>query len=256
MREESWNRFEEQERMENRKHSEPSDEYSFYEAVANGDIETVEQNFARGDFVNQEGKGKLSLNFLRNTKYHFVVTAALVTRFCIDAGMENEEAYTLSDFYILKMDECADIQSVVAVYTDMVMDFTRRMRVLKRPASLSKPVLKCINYIYENLTKQIKIDELAKVSDLSENYLSHLFKNEMGVSPADYIREQKIVYAKQMLLNSDYSVMQIADMLSFSSQSHFVQVFKNMVGLTPKKFREQKPEFLKNKKGTGYEKKD
>ena len=76
------------------------------------------------------------------------------------------------------------------------------------------------------------------------------------VIPADYIREQKIVYAKQMLLNSDYSVMQIADMLSFSSQSHFVQVFKNMVGLTPKKFREQKPEFLKNKKGTGYEKKD
>ena len=69
----------------------------------------------------------------------------------------------------------------------------------------------------------------------------------MGVSPADDIREQKIIYAKQMLLNSDYSVMQISDMLSFSSQSHFVQVFKNMVGLTPKKFREQKPEFLKNK---------
>lgn len=236
----TWNSFEETERMKNKKHSIPSDEYNFYDAVASGDVELIEENCAKKEFMNPKGKGCLSPDHLRNVKYHFVITAALTTRFCTDAGMENEEAYTLSDFYILKMDECQSVLEVSDLHDEMVLDFTKRMRLIKRPASLSKPVLKCVNFIYENLTDRISIEDLAKVSNLSATYLPRLFKSEMGVAPADYIRERKILYAKQLLKDSNYSITQIADMLSFSSQSHFVQVFKKSTGTTPKKFREQK----------------
>mgnify|MGYP003303072813 CR=1 FL=1 len=50
--------------------------------------------------------GKLSENKLQNIRYHFVVTTAMIARYCVHNGMEQEKAYGLSDFYILKMDKC------------------------------------------------------------------------------------------------------------------------------------------------------
>lgn len=53
-----------------------------------------------------------------------------------------------------------------------------------------------------------------------------------------YIREQKIDMAKNLLKYSDYSMIDIANRLSFSSQSHFIQQFREVVGMTPKKYRD------------------
>ena len=87
-------------------HRSPSVEYSFYNAVRSGDMETVTANCKNDSFLHLEGTGVLSRNPLTNIKYHFVVTAAMLTRYCIDGGLEPEQAYRLSDFYILKMDSC------------------------------------------------------------------------------------------------------------------------------------------------------
>ncbi len=232
-----WNKFEEKERAMKKKHRPVEDEYTFYETVASGETDAVRKNCENGEFLNSAVMGRLSESDIRNIKYHFVVTAALVTRFCVDAGMESEEAFSLSDFYIMRMDKCQSVESVSALHTDMVMDFVTRMRLIKKPSLLSKPVLKCVNYIYENLTGRISIEDLSRESGLSVNYLSRLFKNEVGLAASDYIREKKIVYSKQLLRHSEYSIAEIADMLSFSSQSHFVQVFRKLTGTTPKKYR-------------------
>ena len=87
-------------------HRPPTVEYSFYTAVKTGDMETVVANCKEDAFIHLEGTGVLSRNALTNIKYHFVVTAAMLTRYCIDGGLEPEQAYRLSDFYILKMDTC------------------------------------------------------------------------------------------------------------------------------------------------------
>ena len=54
-----------------------------------------------------------------------------------------------------------------------------------------------------------------------------------------YIRSQKIDMAKNLLRFSDYSMIDIANRLSFSSQSHFIQQFREVVGMTPKKYRDE-----------------
>ena len=66
---------------------------SFFEAVKDGNIEAVSKNLKEEAFTNPEGMGILSKNPLTNLKYHFVITVALVTRYCIDGGMETEQAY-------------------------------------------------------------------------------------------------------------------------------------------------------------------
>lgn len=103
---------------------------------------------------------------------------------------------------------------------------------------MSKPVAVCIDYIYANIKERITIEKLAEYTGLSTSYLSRLFKKETGVSVSYYVREKKLEKAQHLLKYCDYSLIEIANYLSFSSQSHFIQLFKNFTGLTPKKYRD------------------
>lgn len=105
-------------------HRPPEEEYAFYMAVRDGNMEYVQKNCAAEVFSNPVGMGVLSKNPLQNIKYHFVITASLVTRYCVTGGMEAEQAYRLSDFYILRADACTDVASVVALHHAMVLDYT------------------------------------------------------------------------------------------------------------------------------------
>lgn len=217
-----------------------SEEYSFFEAVKDGNIEAVSKNLKEEAFTNPEGMGILSKNPLTNLKYHFVITVALVTRYCIDGGMETEQAYRLSDFYIIHMDACSTIQEISDLHHEMALDFTGKMRLLQKNTALSKPVAQCIDYIYAHISARITVEDLAVCTNLSASYLSRLFKQNLGVSISDYIREKKIGKAQNLLRFSDFTYIQIANYLSFSSQSHFIQTFQHYVGMTPKQYRSSK----------------
>ena len=81
-------------------HSPFEKEFEFYDCVKKGDTDGVKRLMTPLD---SSGTGVLSEDPIRNLKYHFVVTVALITRFCVEGGMEMETAYTLSDLYILRM---------------------------------------------------------------------------------------------------------------------------------------------------------
>ena len=212
-------------------------EYSFYTAVKTGDMETVVANCKEDAFIHLEGTGVLSRNTLTNIKYHFVVTAAMLTRYCIDGGLEPEQAYRLSDFYILKMDTCTTVRQIADLHHEMAKDFTGKMVLQKKSSILSKPVVQCVDYIYSHIKERITVAVLAEYTGLSESYLSRVFKQNLGISISDYIREKKIEKATHLLRYSDKSIIDIANYLSFSSQSHFIQTFENFTGMTPKKYR-------------------
>lgn len=215
------------------------DEYSFYNAVSSGDMNFVRENCSQNAFTNPEGMGILSTNPLTNIKYHFVITVAMITRHCVDAGMELEQAYRLSDFYILQLDSCTSIQAISKLHDNMALDFTGKMLVLKNRNIISKSITLCSEFIYNHINERITIDDLAEYTNLSPSYLSRLFKKELGISISDYIRQKKIEKAQNLLKYSDFTLIEIANYLAFSSQSHFIQIFKKIVGLTPKKYRDR-----------------
>lgn len=212
-------------------------ELSFYDAVANGNMEFVENNCKRKDFTNPEGMGKLSDNPIQNLRYHFVIGVAMITRYCIHAGMEQEKAYSLSDFYIMKMDKAQSLSEISDIHDLMSMDFCKQMHKLRKSQVLSKTIVLCIDYIYSHIHYRITIKELAEYLNLSESYLSKLFHKEMGLPLSQYILGLKIEKAKNLLQYSDYNIVDIANYLSFSSPSHFIQVFQKYTGQTPHKFR-------------------
>ncbi len=212
-------------------------EFNEYVAIAEGNIEYVTKHHNDESFKNPEGKGKLSENPIQNLRYHFVVATALITRYCVMNGMELEKAYTLSDFYILKMDKCTTIPEIVELHNRMCFDFCNKMHIHKKENVLSKPVVLCLDYIYNHIHFRITIAELAEYVKLSESHLSKIFHKEVGMPISSYINMQKIEKAKHLLSYSDYSLSEIANYLSFSSQSHFIQVFQKLAGTTPGKYR-------------------
>lgn len=234
-----WLLFETGDDIDEIEHRPPSEEFLFYQAVAGGDVEAVRKNCEQGKFMESEGVGVLSRNPVTNLKYHFVITTAMVTRLCKQNGMELEQAFRLSDFYIQKLDDIHTVQGVKALHDEMVIDYAEKMRRYLRADTNSKHINACKEYIYSHIKERITIEDLADEFGVSAGYLSRLFKKETGVSVSAYIREQKIEVAKNLLRFSDYSMIDIANRLSFSSQSHFIQQFRESVGMTPKKYRDE-----------------
>lgn len=218
-------------------HRSIENEFSFYRAIASGDIEYVKANCNSNAFTDPTGMGKLSENALQNIRYHFVVTTALITRFCVNYGMELERAYGLSDFYILEMDKCKNVRQISKLHDEMCVDLCNQMLILKNSQILSKPIVLCLDYIYKHIHYRITIKELSEHLNLSESYLSRLFKKEMGLSLSDYIIGLKVEKAANMLRFSDYSIAEISEYFGFASQSHFINTFEKKMGATPSKYR-------------------
>ena len=154
-------------------------------------------------------------------------------------GMAMEEAFRLSDEYIRRMDCCNNMAEIVYIHDQMALDFVCRMRTLKKNAASSKQVADAIDYIYVHLMDRITINDLAAAICVSPAHLSRIFKQETGISVSEYIRQRKIDMAKNLLRFSTYDFADIAAMLSYSSQSHFIQHFRSQVGMTPKVYRDQ-----------------
>ncbi len=220
-------------------HRHQNAEILFYQQVAKGDVDAVRENCLKHEFLNQSGVGQLSSSPLQNLKYHFVVSISLISRLCVDNGMEMEQSYSLSDRYIRQLDHVDTIEGIEQIHDRMVLDYTTRMRTIRMKAGLSRPMSECLNYIYSHLRDRITIKDLAEYTGNSAGYISRLFKEELDISASDYIRNAKLESAKNMLRYSDHSLAEIADFYSFTSQSHFSQLFQKETGMTPKKYREK-----------------
>lgn len=210
-------------------------EMDFYSAVRSGNTQKVNDYLTR-EFSATEGLGALSDNPLRNMKYHFIITAAMLARSCIEAGLPLEPAYSLSDFYINKADKAADLSTLDDLHDRMVRAYTGLMQKRQSVAVYSKPVVKCINYIYSHLHTRITMTVLADETGLSAGYLSRLFKKETGQTVSAYVEFLKIETAGNMLRYSDYSPGEIAMIMGFPSQSYFTERFRKQTGTTPGKY--------------------
>lgn len=213
-------------------------ELEFYNAVKTGNMQKV-RTFLKEPLSEKPGLGTLCHNTLQNIKYHFVIATALITRYCVEGGMDFNIAYNLSDYYILTADTCSNINEISQLHITMCNDYTKRMQTLRKEKIYSKHIVLCIDYIYEHLHTRIKIQNLANQIELSPAYLSRLFKQETGMSISSYIQSKKIETAQNMLQYSDYSISEIAAILAYPSHSYFTEVFQKETKLTPSQYRTQ-----------------
>ncbi|MBD0267138.1 MAG: helix-turn-helix transcriptional regulator [Cyanobacteria bacterium Co-bin8] len=101
----------------------------------------------------------------------------------------------------------------------------------------SHQLLHVTDYIHDCLASDIQLSDLAKLLGLSQFHFSRLFKQSMGISPYQYVLQQRVERAKQLLKTTNLPVMEIALLCGFSSHSHLGKWFRQSTGTTPKAFR-------------------
>ncbi|WP_058486628.1 AraC family transcriptional regulator [Defluviitalea phaphyphila] len=92
-----------------------------------------------------------------------------------------------------------------------------------------------IQYIQENYTSNITVKDLAKLIHLSEYRFSHLFKENIGQSPINYINEIRLKKAYNLLKQHDMSMLEICFAVGFNDYNNFGRLFKKYYGFPPSK---------------------
>lgn len=91
-----------------------------------------------------------------------------------------------------------------------------------------------LEYIEYHFTEHITNQTLADIACLSTGRFQHVFCEQIGMSPLQYINDLRLKKAAQLLMMSDYGVAQIAEKVGFSDYNHFGRLFRRMYGCTPR----------------------
>lgn len=94
-------------------------------------------------------------------------------------------------------------------------------------------------YILQHIQENIYIEEVAKEVHLNAQYMMRLFRKETGLSVLEYITEERIKLAKELLVKTDYPINRVADNVGYANYSYFTKIFKRNVGLTPAAYRQE-----------------
>lgn len=94
-----------------------------------------------------------------------------------------------------------------------------------------------IEYMHTHLDQDIRLADLAQILDMSPFHFSRLFKRSLDISPYQYLLHQRIERAKELLKQTDRSIMEIAFCCGFNSHSHLTKQFRQLTGVTPSVYR-------------------
>ncbi len=94
-----------------------------------------------------------------------------------------------------------------------------------------------IEYIHKHLDRSISVQKLSSVACMSKASFYRYFKNEFGISPIEYINNERVKRASYLLRKKKMNVTDVSYELGFSSLSHFIKLFKDQTGLTPKQYQ-------------------
>lgn len=215
------------------KHTPYRDEVRMLSCVQQGDV--VQLFSALGTIDKTINTGRMSENDIVQSKYIAVSTIALATRYAIQGGLDEKTAYSFSDEAIMKIDGYENKDAIFACLGERMISLTKMVDDSRRKPKRSPYVKKCVFFINENICKKITVGEIADFCGISADYLSQIFKEEIGENLSSYILRRKTEKAKEYLI-SGRTMKEISSLLGFSSQAHFSTSFKKFSGMTPKEF--------------------
>ena len=114
-------------------------------------------------------------------------------------------------------------------------------KTLSTENSLSQPTSRLVKYalvyIHQNYAQPLTRKEMAEIVGGSENYLSQIFHQELGLSPWESLTRLRIQKAKELLIDNGDTITKVAMQVGFNDSAYFSRVFRKMTGLSPQEFR-------------------
>ena len=174
--------------------------------------------------------GQMSDDELKQQKYMAVSFITLATRYAIQGGMNENNAYSFSDSFILKIDKAKNKAAVNSLIVDAAIELTNKVNLCQKKFNYSPHIRKCVAYINKNLNEKLTVNSVAKYCNLSSDYLSRIFKEEMGVNLSAYITHQKLECHKRFFLK-DMTVIIYAICSAFQANLIIFRFLKRSMAL-------------------------
>lgn len=112
-----------------------------------------------------------------------------------------------------------------------------RTKPRKQPTLAAWQIRRATAFIEDNCLRNIRLQELAELTQLSQSYFSYAFKAATGLPPSQWHMKARIRKVQDLLAKGDLSLSEIAAISGFADQSHFTRVFRRVVGATPAAWR-------------------
>lgn len=162
--------------------------------------------------------------------------------------LDRQHIHTLIDL-ILKENQNYGASSAALIKSFMTSVLEILLRNIKQSSfsevgtrkDKDERITKILSYINEHISEPhlLKVEHLAKTFLLSPTYLSEFFRKKVNMSLREYIIKSKLKLVEIRLLNSDYTLTEIAEELSFTDVSHLSKTFKRYTGMSIREFRKQ-----------------
>jgi AraC-like DNA-binding protein len=136
--------------------------------------------------------------------------------------------------------DCLATDLAVRVLTNLDSNFSAKIKLQSEKKCFPKHFLKAKQIMRETMANpDFSLEHLSTACGLSKFHFIRMFKQNVGMSPHQYLNQLKVDQAKQLLMKTNYSINIIAQMLGFTEQSTFTKLFKRLTGLPATAYRQR-----------------
>ncbi len=184
----------------------------------------------------------LSSIFLRSSgdmeliKARVLELVIVVSRAAVEGGASLNKLLGLNYGFISELSVKSDFDDIclwIVKVLDTFLDTVYESRNIKNSKLLSD----AMNYIRENYKENLSLENVAQQVFISPYYLSHLFKEELGITFVEYLTRIRMEEAKRLLKEPRLSIVAIASEVGYEDASYFSKVFKKNLGISPNQYR-------------------
>ena len=169
-------------------------------------------------------------------KARILELVVVISRAAVEGGASLEKLLGLNYEFIADLSAKKNFDEIclwIVKVLDVFMDTVYETRNIKNARS----IVEALKFIRENYKKNLTLESVAQQVYISPYYLSHLFKEELGITFVEYLTKVRIDEAKRLLKDSSMSIVAIALEVGYQDASYFSKVFKKVVGLSPNQYR-------------------
>ena len=188
----------------------------------------MEHNEISEELVKKYGSGYLRIMWIR-------ILNILLHHYDRRGGNAAEIEKLLQSYNL--PDQIQSIQEIRQKIVEMVMECVSTESVTD--ANARSKIQMAAGYIQEHFGENLTVNDLAEHYGMSPNYFSSMFKKEMSRSAVNYITELRINQARELLYQSQLSVVDISKKVGYEDSQYFFRVFKKYLGMTPLQYREE-----------------
>lgn len=133
--------------------------------------------------------------------------------------------------------ESSSLLETTGIIKQLLSRFIVENKVESKDLQQFFTIRKVFQYIHSNLDKEIRIEMLADLANLSYDHFTRVFKKTSGMVPVKYINMKRIEKAQILLLTTRMTQLEICDATGFNNLPYFHRVFQKLTGTTPAKYR-------------------